>query len=1118
MPAPEIAVAYVSIVPSLQGFQTTLRTSVVQPADRAGDEAGKSMSEKLMGGLKKGAAAAGAAAGVLIAKGLIDAVDQSNIKSKLQAQLGATGKDAAKYGKVAGKLYSTGVTESFESAAEAIKHVMQSGIAPPGATNAQLQSIAAKASDLASTFDQDLGGVTNAVSQMLRTGLAKNATEAFDIITKGLQSGANKADDLLDTFNEYGTQFRKLGLDGPTALGLIQQGIQGGARDADIAADALKEFAIRAVDGSATTIDGFKALGLSAEEMQGKIIKGGPSAAAALALTLDKLRAMTDPSLQAATAVKLFGTQAEDLGAALYKLDPTTAAKGIGQIAGAADQVGASLRSGPSYELQVFQRRVTQAITEALGKYAIPTITQAGRAINTYFVPALQRAWQVGSATFSFLRDAAPWLIPLAIAVGGLTLALNANAIATGIVTGVFAVYRTAILIGTAITNGFAGAQALLNAVMALNPFVLIVIAIAAFVAALVVAYNKSETFRAIVQAAFSGIKTAISAVGSAALWLWNTVLSPVFSFIGLAARILATAIVTLLVLPAVLAFKALAATGQWLWGIFGPVLTWIGDKIVWLAVAVFQVYFGLIKAAISMVAAAAIWLYDNAINPAFDAIAGKAQWIYASIIKPQFLLIQAAISALGAFFGWLYSSAIQPATNAIGNAVGWLWNNSVRPAFEALKTGVSLVGKSFEIARDIIGAAWGKLADIAKKPIAFIIDHVYNDAIVGVWNAVAGAFGAPKLSKFNVKGFATGGILPGYTPGRDVHLAALSGGEAIMRPEWTRAMGPGYVNGMNALARQGGVGAVRAAMGGGLPAFKDGGIFGWIGSAGNAIAGAGSKVWDTVKKGAGWLTDTLEASARAGVNSLVNPLLDRIPGLDTGFGQMVKRIPTKIVDAIFGYSKEADSKGGSASMANPGGAGVTRWTPYVIKALAANGLSTSGDMVARVLRQIDTESGGNPNAIQGNIGDINNKTGDLAKGLMQTISATFNAYKFPGHGDIFNGYDNLLAALNYAKHRYGPNLSFLGNGHGYDSGGWLQPGATMAVNKTGKPEPILNPSQWANVATLANRGAGGGLQPGDRLVLSTGAGTDFEVYIDQRADSRIHAGLTAPAALGRTL
>src|SRR5690606_29953609 len=75
--------------------------------------------------------------------------------------------------------------------------------------------------------------------------------------------------------------------------------------------------------------------------------------------------------------------------------------------------------------------------------------------------------------------------------------------------------------------------------------------------------------------------------------------------------------------------------------------------------------------------------------------------------------------------------------------------------------------------------------------------------------------------------------------------------------------------------------------------------------------------------------------------------------------------------------------------------------------------------------------------------------------------------------------------------------------GKKYDNGGWLQPGATRAVNKTGKPEPILTASQWADVSTLAQRGASG-LQ-GARLVLVTSGGKEFEAYVDQRADKRIN-------------
>ena len=74
----------------------------------------------------------------------------------------------------------------------------------------------------------------------------------------------------------------------------------------------------------------------------------------------------------------------------------------------------------------------------------------------------------------------------------------------------------------------------------------------------------------------------------------------------------------------------------------------------------------------------------------------------------------------------------------------------------------------------------------------------------------------------------------------------------------------------------------------------------------------------------------------------------------------------------------------------------------------------------------------------------------------MQTISATFNAHAFPGHHNIFNGYDNLLAALAYAKDRYGSNLDGLGNGHGYANGGRIMSPEYLLAGEDGA-EYIIN-------------------------------------------------------------
>lgn len=133
--------------------------------------------------------------------------------------------------------------------------------------------------------------------------------------------------------------------------------------------------------------------------------------------------------------------------------------------------------------------------------------------------------------------------------------------------------------------------------------------------------------------------------------------------------------------------------------------------------------------------------------------------------------------------------------------------------------------------------------------------------------------------------------------------------------------------------------------------------------------------------------------------------------------------------------------------MADPAGSGVDRWRPYVARALDMLHLSSS--LVGRVLKQIQTESGGNPKALGGDDGLSDGR----AMGLMQVKPPTFAAYKLPGHNNIWNGFDNLLAGLNYARHRYGDGLSFLGQGHGYANGGiatqpsiFGEAGAEMAI------------------------------------------------------------------------
>nr|DAM07715.1 MAG TPA: tail tape measure [Caudoviricetes sp.] len=148
------------------------------------------------------------------------------------------------------------------------------------------------------------------------------------------------------------------------------------------------------------------------------------------------------------------------------------------------------------------------------------------------------------------------------------------------------------------------------------------------------------------------------------------------------------------------------------------------------------------------------------------------------------------------------------------------------------------------------------------------------------------------------------------------------------------------------------------------------------------------------------------------------------------------------------------DPQGGLVSGGDSvGGSGLERWRPYVKRALKMNNLPTSSAYVDAWMRQIQTESGGNPLAIGGNDGLADGN----ATGLLQTKPGTFAANAFPGYGNIMSGFDNILAAINYAKKRYGSGmLGVIGRGHGYANGGIVNQHQIAEIAEGNKPEIII--------------------------------------------------------------
>ena len=501
---------------------------VAESAEKAGGGF-KGMFSGLDSGVKKLAAVTAGAAGVAGAVDLMNKrMEQEADFSKMNASMGATGELAKEYGAAAGSLYASGLGDSMGEVTAALGTVQSTFHTLGSEGEASMEEVTTRAMNFANVFDTDVSTAVQTASQLVNNGLAKDSTEAFDMMTKSFQTvPAAMREELPAILDEYGTNFRALGIEGPEAFNMLIGAAEGGAIVLDKTGDALKEFTIRGADMSKSSVDTFKAIGLSGEDMAKAIATGGADAQVALQKTANGLLEIKDPVERANAAIALFGSPLEDLSVDQipgFLTSLTGAENAMGDFSGATDEMGAILNDNAMSKMDTFKRGIEQNITNVLGENVIPLFgeftgaleenegSMLGAVVGMAGLGGAVAGFETAKGTFDSVKEGA-----VGLKDGFMEAKGTATELAGGVKDGMKAVkdFDVASKLSSATTKIWSGIQLVFNAIMSANPLMLIVIGIGLLVAAVVLIATKTTWFQTIWDAVWGGITATWD-------WVWN--------------------------------------------------------------------------------------------------------------------------------------------------------------------------------------------------------------------------------------------------------------------------------------------------------------------------------------------------------------------------------------------------------------------------------------------------------------------------------------------------------------------------------------------------------------------------------------------------------------------
>ena len=478
----------------------------------------------------------------------------------------------------------------------------------------------------------------------------------------------------------------------------------------------------------------------------------------------------------------------------------------------------------------------------------------------------------------------------------------------------------------------------------------------------------------------------------------------------------------------------------------------------------------GLAISALWLIYDAALWLdeefniFGGHVEDFGDTVGGVFTWWWEEIVTPVWEGVEGVLDVMGQMFGTVGQIIDQIFRHIIGPAFDWLWDNTIGPWWDEhvgpmLKTFGNYVKENLPDAirkgADLIADIWNGVLNIFRAPIRQAIDIVWNRGIIGSFNWLADKVpGMTKIDEINIpaslypngKKYATGGILPGYTPGRDVHrfvsptggVLDLSGGEPILRPEAGKVLGHDWVNGVNAAARGGGESGVQRFLG--YEAHADGGFFGDIL---DKLKGFGTGFGKALTNPLGFFDGVVESSlSNWGVDGMFGDAI----------GSMVTSVPRSLADwigdLIFGGSDAP--RGGGAP------AGAMGWqTMWNLVSSQFPGAALHSAFRPGAITAVGTPSYHG----QGRAIDITPDM-DIFNWLARTFdNATELIFSPAGGRQLWNGNPYLFGEPTRGDHWDHIHWAMAQGGIMptlYDTGGDVPPGLSMVANMTGKPEVTL--------------------------------------------------------------